>query len=54
MIKKRFIILIIAIMVIIILTGCTKKECTAITVLLDWTPNTNHTGLYVAKDLGYF
>jgi len=22
--------------------------------MLDWTPNTNHTGLYVAKDQGYF
>ena len=22
--------------------------------MLDWTPNTNHTGLYVAKDKGYF
>ena len=26
----------------------------AITVCLDWTPNTNHTGLYVALDKGYF
>ncbi len=25
-----------------------------VTVLLDWTPNTNHTGLYVAKDLNYY
>lgn len=25
-----------------------------IRVTLDWTPNTNHTGLYVAKELGYF
>src|SRR4051812_3708960 len=25
-----------------------------ITVVLDWTPNTNHTGLYVAKEQGYF
>lgn len=25
-----------------------------ITVLLDWTPNTNHTGLYVADKLGYY
>lgn len=23
-------------------------------VALDWTPNTNHTGLYVAKELGYY
>ncbi len=25
-----------------------------ITVLLDWFPNTNHTGIYVAKEKGYF
>ncbi len=25
-----------------------------ITILLDWFPNTNHTGLYVAKEKGYF
>lgn len=28
----------------------TKK----IDLILDWTPNTNHTGLYVAKEKGYF
>lgn len=25
-----------------------------ITILLDWTPNTNHTGIYVAQKMGYF
>ncbi len=25
-----------------------------ITIMLDWTPNTNHIGLYVAEELGYF
>lgn len=30
------------------------KELTKITFCLDWTPNTNHTGLYVAKSLGYY
>jgi ABC-type nitrate/sulfonate/bicarbonate transport system substrate-binding protein len=25
-----------------------------VSVVLDWTPNTNHTGLYVAKEKGYF
>lgn len=29
-------------------------EKTAITFCLDYTPNTNHTGIYVAKNLGYF
>ncbi|MED3574557.1 ABC transporter substrate-binding protein [Cytobacillus praedii] len=31
-----------------------KKDLEKVTVVLDWTPNTNHTGLYVAKDKGYF
>ncbi len=32
----------------------TPQELTKVTVSLDWTPNTNHTGLYVAKDNGYY
>ncbi|MCY6372001.1 ABC transporter substrate-binding protein [Clostridium ganghwense] len=31
-----------------------KKELKKVTVILDWVPNTNHTGLYVAKDKGYY
>lgn len=31
-----------------------QEELKKITVVLDWTPNTNHTGLYVAKANGYF
>ncbi|WP_217589512.1 ABC transporter substrate-binding protein [Lentibacillus saliphilus] len=34
--------------------NATKAETTDISVVLDWTPNTNHTGLYVAKEKGYF
>lgn len=43
----------------VLLCGCAKKEgasekLTEITMVLDWTPNTNHTGLYVAQEKGYF
>jgi len=31
-----------------------NKELTKITFCLDWTPNTNHTGIYAAKSLGYY
>lgn len=31
-----------------------KKALDKVTVVLDWTPNTNHTGLYTAQDNGYF
>lgn len=30
------------------------KDAEKITFVLDWTPNTNHTGLYVAQEKGYF
>ncbi|GIP49997.1 MULTISPECIES: ABC transporter substrate-binding protein [Paenibacillus] len=32
----------------------TGEELRSVKVVLDWSPNTNHTGLYVAKDQGYF
>ena len=31
-----------------------KESLKKVSVVLDWTPNTNHTGLYVAKEKGYF
>lgn len=31
-----------------------QEQKQKVTVLLDWIPNTNHTGLYVARDKGYF
>ncbi|MFD1175635.1 ABC transporter substrate-binding protein [Paenibacillus puldeungensis] len=31
-----------------------SKELKPVKVVLDWSPNTNHTGLYVAKEQGYF
>ena len=30
------------------------KAAKKITFVLDWTPNTNHTGIYAAQELGYF
>lgn len=31
-----------------------SEELTKVSVVLDWTPNTNHTGLYVAEANGYY
>ncbi len=44
------------------ITACTSKikvepkpgSLKKVTVVLDWTPNTNHTGLYVANEKGFF
>ncbi|WP_088068412.1 ABC transporter substrate-binding protein [Gottfriedia luciferensis] len=47
----------------LMLAGCSQnknatsnkgKKLRKVTVVLDWTPNTNHTGLFVAKEKGYF
>ena len=59
---KRILALVMAVACILAaFAGCTKdekapgaQEKAKITVVLDWTPNTNHTGLYVAQKNGYF
>ena len=51
--KKNFIKILILAIVMILSVSCAKKS-KKIRIVLDWTPNTNHTGLFVAKDLGYF
>ena len=65
--KKRILSFVLALaMICLVAAGCNggekkseaqsseAKEKTKITFVLDWTPNTNHTGLYVAQTNGYF
>ena len=52
--KKKFYTIILIMLLGLLFTGCGQKEDNKITFVLDWTPNTNHTGLYVAQELGYF
>ena len=40
--------------IVLTITGCSKKDGNVIRVLLDWTPNTNHTGMFVALEKGWF
>ena len=42
------------IMLLLFSFGCGKKAQDKISITLDWTPNTNHAGLYAALELGYF
>lgn len=62
---KKLISVVLAAVLIFSFAACTKNnsenktdnttsEVTDITVCLDWTPNTNHTGLYVALKNGYY
>ena len=61
--KKLISVTMAACMMALTLTACggsngaeskNNKELEKVTFVLDWTPNTNHTGLYVAHEKGYF
>ena len=52
---KKAIALILGLTMILAACGCCAdgvQELIPIVFCLDWTPNTNHTGVYVAKALG--
>lgn len=65
---KKLLTFIVAVLMLFVLSGCANEteqnqtgtgegapqEMEQVTVFLDWVPNTNHTGLYAAKDQGYF
>lgn len=62
---KKIWFAVVALLTLLLISGCSndnsskekdsgKKKLKKVTVVLDWTPNTNHTGLYVAKEKGYF
>ena len=59
--KKILAFVLLVVMLTTTVTGCGNSNnekgnngLEKITFVLDWTPNTNHTGLYVAQELGYF
>lgn len=63
---KKWVVTLMLAMAVLALAACQSKEepkkeeaakedqLEKITMVLDWTPNTNHTGLYVAEAQGYF
>ncbi|GHV75598.1 nitrate ABC transporter substrate-binding protein [Spirochaetia bacterium] len=52
--KKRFVFVAVILCVLALVSCRRKQEAGTIRVVLDWTPNTNHTGLYAALEKGYF
>ncbi len=55
--KKRLIACLLAAVFCIGLCACAptpNENLETVTFVLDWTPNTNHTGVYVASALGYY
>lgn len=53
---KKLMILLLSVLLVCSLAGCDAADKTEekITIVLEWTPNTNHTGIYAAQELGYF
>ena len=55
---KKFITVLLTFVLLFSIVGCgkitNKNEEETITIVLDWTPNTNHTGIFVAQAKGYF
>ena len=62
--KRRILSVLMATMTVLALGACGHtpktdgdkdiKDLEKVTFVLDWTPNTNHTGIYVAQEKGYF
>lgn len=52
---KRLLALLLSVSIIFCISACSKTEDNVnITIVLDWAPNTNHTGIFVAQAKGYF
>lgn len=62
---KRFYSVVLLISLLFMMSGCStgksgdpaqnkQNKLEKVTVLLDWFPNTNHTGLYIARDEGFY
>lgn len=55
---KKVSIILLCVILVLSMVSCSKtddsNENDTITIVLDWTPNTNHTGIFVAQAKGYF
>lgn len=57
-IAKKVVLMALAFIMIFSVAACSGKkqsgELKKVTFVLDWTPNTNHTGIYVAQEKGFY
>ncbi len=56
---KKLAVMMLVLAMVFSMAGCGSEnsktaDLEKVTFVLDWTPNTNHTGVYVAQKLGYF
>lgn len=53
--KRKLMSILTASLLTLSVVGCSKSQAAGdVTVVLDWVPNTNHTGLYVALEKGFY
>jgi ABC-type nitrate/sulfonate/bicarbonate transport system substrate-binding protein len=55
--RAAIVVLFVATVMLLVVAGCGGSTATSaqkVTVMLDWTPNTNHTGVYLAKQQGTY
>ena len=52
--KNLFVLLLSVLLFAVVFSVSADNELTPVTFSLDWTPNTNHTGVYAAKALGFY
>lgn len=56
---KKYIVILLILALLTVAAGCSQKPAdnsglTKVSLVLDWDPNTNHTGIYVAQAKGFF
>lgn len=51
---KKFLCAMLAALMLLSMTAFAEGDMTDLTVILDYVPNTNHTGMYVALERGYY
>ncbi|MCX7774132.1 MAG: ABC transporter substrate-binding protein [Clostridia bacterium] len=55
---KKIVSIVLSLVLVLALSACGQKPASGalrkVTFVLDWTPNTNHTGIYVARDKGFY
>ena len=52
--KKKIFYILIVMAALVFLNACGGNKAEKVIVTLDWTPNTNHTGIYTALEKGFF
>ncbi len=52
--RRMFFVLIFVLTASALLASCARRPATKVIMMLDWVPNTNHTGIYVAQAKGYY